>query len=145
MTGFTLKRVPWAARLLRDVTVYGLLDRAPTPSLSVTRLDAPVRLDGDVLRLTDARVWQPALGLTASGTIGLASGRLDLTGTVVPAYAVNTLPGRIPVIGKLLSPEKGGGLFAATWSVRGPADKPSVAVNPLAALVPGVLRKLLPP
>ncbi len=145
VTAFTLRRVPWVARLLRDATVYGLLEHSPSPSLTVTRLDAPVRIENGTLALEDARVWQPALGLTASGTVDLRTASLDLDGTIVPAYALNALPGRIPVLGKLFSPEKGGGVFAATWRVRGPMASPSVSVNPLAALVPGVLRKLLRP
>ncbi len=145
VTRFTLRRVPWAARLLRDATIYGLLDRAPSPGLGVTTLDAPIRIDDEALRFDDARVWQPALGLTATGTVTLATGALDLHGTIVPAYVVNALPGRLPVVGKLFSPEKGGGVFAATWRVRGPAADPTVSVDPLAALVPGVLRKLFVP
>ena len=142
---FMLRRVPWVARLMRDATIYGLLDRAPSPGLAVTRLDARLRISDEALTFSDARVWQPALGLTATGTVGLRSGALDLHGTIVPAYAFNAAPGTLPVVGKLFSPEKGGGVFAATWSVRGPAAHPVVSVNPLAALVPGVLRKLLTP
>ena len=38
--------------------------------------------------------------------------------------------------------EEGGGLFAATYTVRGPIDAPTLTVNPLAALAPGFLRNL---
>ena len=62
-----------------------------------------------------------------------------MTGTVVPAYFFNQLPGLIPVVGRLFSPEKGGGLFAAQYSVRGPLSDPKVGVNALSALTPGFL------
>jgi hypothetical protein len=58
----------------------------------------------------------------------------------VPAYALNTLPGRIPIIGRLFSPEKGGGLFAMRYSMTGPFTNPKVKINPLSALTPGFLR-----
>ncbi len=58
----------------------------------------------------------------------------------MPAYFFNTLLGNIPLIGRLFSPERGGGLFAATYSMSGGLDDPAVAVNPLAALTPGFLR-----
>ncbi len=65
-----------------------------------------------------------------------------MTGTVVPAYALNSALGRIPVVGPIFSPEKGGGLFAARYSVDGPFGDASVSVNPLSVLTPGFLRGL---
>jgi hypothetical protein len=56
--------------------------------------------------------------------------------------ALKGLLGHVPLIGKLLSPEKGGGLFAAIYSLRGSLSDPSVSVNPLSALTPGFLRGL---
>jgi hypothetical protein len=67
---------------------------------------------------------------------------LDLSGTVVPAYLLNTLPGRLPLIGRLFSLEQGGGVMAVAWRARGPRAEPEVTVNPLSALTPGVLRGL---
>ena len=78
--------------------------------------------------------------MTAKGQLDLATRTADLQGTIVPAYFFNSLLGDIPLIGKLFSPERGGGLFAATYAVRGSLDDPSVSVNPLAALTPGFLR-----
>jgi hypothetical protein len=42
----------------------------------------------------------------------------------------------------IFSPEKGGGVFAARYSVTGPLKSPQVSVNPLSALTPGFLRGL---
>ena len=49
----------------------------------------------------------------------------------MPAYFFNSLLGNIPLVGRLFSPEQGGGVFAASYTVRGPLDDPNVAVNPL--------------
>ena len=68
---------------------------------------------------------------------------IDINGTIIPAYTINSLLGRIPVLGTLLTGEKGGGIFAAAYKVSGPVEKPKMAVNPLSALAPGFLRKLL--
>ena len=67
---------------------------------------------------------------------------MDIEGTIVPAYMFNALLGNIPILGRLFSPEQGGGLFAATYKVQGPLADPAVTVNPLAALTPGFLRGL---
>jgi hypothetical protein len=141
---FTLLRVPALVRLLRDLTVYGLADPARSPNLSVSRVTVPFRWRDGTLALDHASAWQPALGLTARGAIDTDDDRLNINGTIVPAYIVNTLPGRIPLVGRLFSPERGGGLLAATFTLRGPSGDPAVSVNPLAALLPGMLRDLLP-
>ena len=67
---------------------------------------------------------------------------LDMEGTIVPAYFFNSLLGNLPIIGRLFSPEAGGGLFAATFRARGPAEDADITINPLAALTPGFLRGL---
>ena len=141
---FTLKRVPAVVLLLRDLTVYGLADPAPKPDITVSRVTVPFTWRDGTVTLDHARAWQPALGLTVKGSVDTDTDTLDLSGTIVPAYIFNTLPGRIPILGKLFSPERGGGLFAATFSLQGPAAQPRVKVNPLAALLPGMLRDLLP-
>ena len=76
-----------------------------------------------------------------------ADGRdqLDLQGTIVPAYALNSIIGNIPVIGSLLLGGEGQGLFAANYRVTGSAADPEVSVNPLSALAPGFLRRLFQP
>ena len=95
-----------------------------------------------MLELTEARAFSASLGLTVRGRIDQRRGVLDLQGTVVPAYVLNSLLGRIPVLGKLFSAERGGGLVAVNYTLRGPIANPSVSVNPLSALTPGFLRGL---
>jgi hypothetical protein len=65
-----------------------------------------------------------------------------MQGTIVPAYFFNSLLGKIPLVGRLFSPERGGGVFAASYTLAGPLDNPDVSVNPLTALTPGFLRGL---
>ena len=140
ITGFRLMNAPAPARVLQAMTLYGLLGTLRGPGLEVDRLIAPFRLDENRLTLNEARAFNPALGVTAKGQIDLDAQTADLQGTIVPAYLFNSFLGNIPVIGKLFSPEQGGGVFSATYSVRGSLADPAVSVNPLAALTPGFLR-----
>ncbi|MDE2574664.1 MAG: hypothetical protein KGL55_05070 [Rhodospirillales bacterium] len=140
ISSFRIQNAPAMVRLLEAMTLYGLVGMVQGPGLGFDRLIAPFQLTGDTLELQDARAFSTALGMTARGTINLAGGACDLHGTIVPAYFFNSLLGGIPFIGRIFSPEPGGGLFAATYSLRGPCDDPQVGVNPLAALTPGFLR-----
>ena len=133
---------PALTGLLQAMTLYGLVQLAQGPGLGITRVIAPFRMTDTVLELQDVRAFNPSLGMTIKGSIDRMRETCDLNGTIVPAYFFNSLLGEVPLIGKLFAPEAGGGLFAATYTLRGPLGDPQVAVNPLAALTPGFLRGL---
>jgi AsmA-like C-terminal region len=140
ISDFRVSNAPALGKLLQAVTLYGLLDALGGPGLRFSGLTAPFQFDDNALVLRDARAFSPSLGLTAQGRIDRADDRLDLQGTVVPAYVFNSVLGRIPLIGGLFSAEKGGGVFAMNYSLSGPMDNPAVAANPLSVLTPGILR-----
>jgi len=142
LTEFDLRSAPAIGRLLQAMTLYGLSDVLRGPGLHFARLIAPFTWQHRVLHLSNARAFSNSLGLTAQGDIDLHLRTADITGTVVPAYFFNQLLGDIPLVGRIFSPEKGGGVFAARYSVRGPLADPKVGVNPLSALTPGFLREV---
>ncbi len=139
---FRMIGAPVLARLLAATSVGGLSDALTGEGLAFRRLVADYRLDGDLLTLMDGRTSGGALGLTFAGRIDTAADRLDLEGTVVPVYEVNRVIGAIPLVGRLLTGGEGQGVFAFTYGLRGPVGEPTVSVNPLAVLAPGVLRNL---
>ncbi len=137
---FRVHGMPALGKLLQAMTLYGLVDVIRGPGLGFARLTAPFVFADNVLTLADTMAFSPSLGMTAKGRIDLGSETIDLEGTVVPAYFFNSLLGRIPFVGGLFSAEKGGGLFAARYTLRGPTGDPAVFVNPLSILTPGFLR-----
>ena len=142
LENFSVRGAPVTAKVLQALTIYGLADALRGPGLAFDRLVAPFQLEGSVLRLSDARAHSASLGVTATGNLDFGRNVLDLSGTIVPAYAVNSLLGRVPYVGKFFSPEKGSGMFAANYSLTGAIDDPSVSINPLSALTPGFTRSL---
>ena len=104
-----VRNSPFLGKLLQAITVYGLLDVLRGPGMTFSRVVVPFRYDGTELRLDDAHAANPSLGLTAKGRIGLDSGSVAVSGTIVPAYFFNSMLGQLPLVGKLFSPEKGGG------------------------------------
>jgi hypothetical protein len=74
--------------------------------------------------------------------VDLAADTLDIEGTLVPAYAVNSILGNIPLIGQLLVGERGSGVFAANYRASGAMADVQTSINPLATLTPGFLRRL---
>jgi len=131
---------PFLAKMLQAITLYGLLDALHGPGMAFDRITVPFRYDGHDIWLDKVVAQNASLGLTASGRIGMGQAASAITGTIVPAYFFNTLPGRVPLIGKLFSPEEGGGVFAWRFSADGPIGDPNFSINPVSALTPGFLR-----
>lgn len=143
LDSFAVRNAPALGKLLQAMTLFGLVEAMQGGNgLVFLRLVAPFALTPEALVLEDARAFSASLGLTAKGRLWRQRRVVDIEGTVVPAYFFNQLLGNIPLIGRLFSPERGGGVFAATYRVQGPSNDPSVSVNPLAALTPGFLRGL---
>lgn len=140
---YKVRNAPTLANLLAFASLTGIGDVLRGDGLSFNQFHMPFTVFNDLLTIKDAKTAGTSLGLTGSGTVNLKTGETDLKGTIVPAYAVNSVLGSIPLIGDILTGgEEGGGLFAATYTVRGPIDTPTITVNPLAALAPGFLRNL---
>jgi len=135
-----LVHAPGFIKVLQAATLYGVAEAVSGPGLLINHANIPFTLDGDVLGLQGADAYSESLGFTASGTVNTDTKTCNLDTTIVPAYALNALPGKIPLLGHLFSAEKGGGLFAMRAHVQGPIDDPQVHVNPLSALAPGFLR-----
>jgi hypothetical protein len=139
MRDYRLVDEPAVARFLSVALLTGLLDLLRGEGIGFDRLEAKVLLDDSDLVIRDLRTSGSALGIQARGRLDLAGKRIDLEGTIVPANALNSLFGRIPLIGEVLF---GPGLFAARYSVRGPRDAREIVINPLSALTPGFLRNI---
>jgi hypothetical protein len=139
---FRITNAPAIGRLLKAMTFYGAVDLLRGPGLGFQKAVVPFRWQQRVLTLNSARAFSASLGVTAKGDIDLRRHLADVSGTIVPAYFFNQLLGKIPLVGQLFSPEKGGGVFAARYAVRGKLADPKVSVNALSALTPGFLRNL---
>lgn len=139
---FQLVRAPIFAQVLSLGSLKGLADALAGGGISFSRLDVPITASGGRILVEDARAVGPALGVTVSGRIDLAKSELAVEGVIVPAYTFNSILGEVPLLGDLLVSRKGEGVFGLTYTVEGPFESTRVFVNPLAALAPGVLRRI---
>lgn len=139
---FRLVNAPNLARLLSIATLTGLLDVLTGEGFLFTGLRLGFEKTGGHVAIMNGRAHGPSLGITADGWIDIDDDRISLEGTLVPAYAFNSILGNIPIIGTLLQGGKGEGLFAATYSATGRLSEPDFSYNPLAALAPGFLREM---
>jgi hypothetical protein len=129
-------------RLLAVATLTGVADMMTGDGLLMRRLSADyTKTDGRV-DVLEARTFGPSLAITAKGNFDLIADTIAINGSVVPANALNSLVGRVPLIGFLITGGQGGGIGSVTYTATGRLSHPNFAVNPLSALDPGFLRAL---
>ena len=139
---FRIADAPVLANILTLGSLTGIGDTMRGEGIFFERLELPFAFTENRIHVSDARMSGPAIGLTADGQIDRAEDLIDIEGTLVPAYTINSFLGQVPVLGPLIVGREGEGVFAITYGVRGKPDDPSIIVNPLSALAPGFLRRL---
>jgi hypothetical protein len=139
---FKLVEAPVLASIFSVASLTALGDLLRGDGVSFEQLAVPFTMVDGVVTLTEARAFGPAFGITADGIIDRDKNTADLRGTIAPAYSLNSLPGKIPILGRLLVGREGEGLFAVTYTMKGDLKDPRVIVNPLSALAPGFLRRM---
>jgi hypothetical protein len=142
MENVRLKDAPLLAQMLSLASLRGLTDVLSGEGVLFTRVEAPVRFEKGRILLPGLKASGPAMGLTARGWISPQQGELSLDGVLVPSFGVNSALGGIPIIGDLFVSRQGEGIFAPTYSVRGTFSRARVSINPIAAVTPGVLRRI---
>jgi Protein of unknown function/AsmA-like C-terminal region len=118
---------------------------APVDSDAVhfDRLTATFTRTAGRMDLQEALIFNSEVGLTAQGFLDYPRDRVDINGTVVPAYQINSVLSDIPVLGLLLGGAKHEGVFGANYRISGSASAPAFNVSMFSAVTPGILRKLV--
>lgn len=137
-----LHNAPSAMRKLSDASIYGLFKTRKDKEIVLDVIKGNLTLNEGILNITDGLVHNPELGATIQGQVNLKQSLLDLKGTIVPVYAVNKLFGYIPGLGRLFSPEKGGGFVAIPFVLNGYFKNPIFDIFPSRIFTPGALRDL---
>ena len=123
---------------MQAVTILGIWDAISGNDLSFSNGSIPFDLSPNfTLFVRDGVTYGTALGITFSGRASFSA--LAISGSVIPAYIINSLPGRIPIIGHLFKDSKGGGLVGVKYDLTGTPGNPRVSFNPLSSIAPGIL------
>jgi hypothetical protein len=112
-------------------------------SVRVGRLQSNFTWSSGRLSVREGVMSGPEIGLTFDGFIDFPRDRIDLSGSYVPAYALNSLLSDIPVVGVVITGGQHEGIFALNYRVTGALSSPVVNVNPLSAIAPGLMRKIM--
>lgn len=142
ISNFVLKDAPVLGKILNLASLTGLFDTLAGKGMRFDKLSSDIHFVFDTATLKDAIMKGSSVGVTADGKVHVGDAKLDLKGTVIPAYALNSLVGEIPVIGNLITGGENQGVLGVDYSVTGGYDDPQISVNPLSAFTPGFLRNI---
>jgi hypothetical protein len=134
LEGPVVRDAPAAAQFLDAISVVGLLDDLDGQGIRFDTVDATFRIGNGLLRLEEVAAVGGSLGITLNGLYDLEAKRMDLQGVVSPLYVLNG-------IGSVFT-RKGEGVFGMSFRMAGPAAAPTVTVNPLSMLAPGMFREV---
>ena len=127
---------------LSDSKGKGVDDMLDAKGMSFDKLRVPFRIERGIIDIGASKAQGPSLGLTFQGQVTQSMKQVNINGIIVPAFGLNSLFNKIPLVGDILLGGKDEGLFALTYRIEGPADNPKFTINPLSALAPGILRKI---
>ncbi len=116
--------------------------RIDTTAAAFSRLQVSFTRAQGRIDLRDGIINGPEAGATIEGSLDTLNDRVNMTGTFVPAYGLNNMFAKIPVVGFFLGGGSNEGLFGVNFRISGPATAPMLTINPLSALAPGFLRKI---
>ena len=150
---FVVRDEPALRRVVGGQSLGG--DRADnaTPPLPInvsevafTKLRAEFTRSASRLDISEMVIWGQQVGFTLQGNVDYGRDRVDIGGTFVPGYAFNNAFAQVPLVGALLGGgSQYGGLFAVNFRIAGAASAPTMSINPLSAIAPGILRRFVDP
>jgi AsmA-like C-terminal region len=136
-------QVPILTKLLTLASLRGIADTISGKGIAFDTISSDVTYADETFTLRNTKVKGDAMGVLLEGTVApYGAGKINVKGTLAPSTMINTLPGKVPVIGQLLVGGEDEGVFGAKFAVRGTLEKPDIIVNPLSILTPGFLRNI---
>ena len=117
------------------------MDLLKGDGLVFSHFDAPFTYKNKILTINEAKMFGNVLGLTADGTINRRTSAIDIQGIISPAYGLNSLMGRIPLVGKIIT-GKDGTVFAVDYDISDTIENPKININPLSILSPNAVKDL---
>lgn len=132
-------RAPFLARLFGAASFAGLGALLSGEGITFETGEIPFQERDGILTIQPSRLSGPQLGISLEGHINQHTDTVSISGTAVPAFVLNTMLGKIPLIGDLLV---GDGIIGVNFAVSGAKSDPQFTVNPLSAIAPGFLRRI---
>ena len=139
---FKIMKAPLFAELLLAASLTGLFEVLNNDGIEFEQFDAQFTGKNEIYNISKSRAYGFSIGLTSEGKINSKDKTINLLGSIIPAYRINSLLNNIPIVGDLLTAKEDEGIFAINYEAIGPWDEPNILINPLTLLTPGIIRNI---
>lgn len=133
-------QAPQGVNNTREVT--RTIRRINTDKARVDHLVATIEKGPGFLNISRGRLWGGDAGAAFDGVVYDRNNQMNVKGTFLPGRGLNQLASKIPILGLALGRGKVNGLLGITFQLYGRFDNPSLRVNPLSLIAPGVFRQI---
>ena len=135
---------PLFADFISLFSLKGLAQKLKDGGIIFEDFKARYEFSNEKLRLVDSLIKGSELGLSFDTVVGFEEDYFLTTGTIIPAYTLNTLLTNFPIVGDIItagSPEEG--LLGANFKIEKNDGEYEMSYNPISVFVPNILKNFL--
>ncbi|MEO0329098.1 MAG: hypothetical protein AAF217_10950 [Pseudomonadota bacterium] len=139
-----LKRI--ASNVKRQIREEGARPEVILPedgnSVRFLLAEAGIERGRGFFNVSNAIVRSPGFGISMNGKVYDANDNMNVTGVFMPANGLNLAVSAIPLLGQLFSNARSNALIGVTYKLEGPRVSPTLTINPLSVMAPGVFKQM---
>ena len=135
---------PFFVDFITLFSLKGLAQKLKEGGIIFEDFTSRYEFSNDKLRLVDSLIKGSELGLSFDTVVGLDNDYFLTTGTIIPAYTLNTLITNFPIVGDIItagSPEDG--LLGASFKIEKKEGDFDISYNPISVFVPNLFKNFL--
>ena len=138
---FYLKELPVLTKILSLASFTGIGDLLSGKGIFFKEAYLKYELLDGEMKIIECYGTGPSLGFLLEGRIG-KDDFVSLKGNLAPANTINNIVRGIPLVGKILTGQKGDGIFGASFKIKGKDDF-ETEVNPIKTITPRFIQRFL--
>ena len=135
---------PFLANFFSIFSLDGFAQKLKDGGIIFNNFNANYKLENDRFKVVDSLLKGSELGIQFDSVIGLNDDYFLMNGSIIPAYTINTLITKFPIVGDIVtagSPEDG--LIGAKFKVEKIDGDYEVFYNPISVFVPNIIKNFL--
>tara|TARA_A100001011_G_scaffold397558_2_gene498969 strand:+ start:3974 stop:6751 length:2778 start_codon:yes stop_codon:yes gene_type:complete len=141
---FVFLDAPLFADFITLFSIKGLTQKLKDGGIIFEDFTSRYEFSPNKLRLIDSLIKGSELGLSFDTVVGLNNDYFLTTGTIIPAYTLNTLITNFPIVGDIItagSPEDG--LLGASFKIEKKEGEYDISYNPISVFIPNLFKNFL--
>ena len=144
LNDFVLNDGPFITDFLTLFSLKGLLQKLKDGGIFFEDLKGNYIFNNNKLQINDTLIKGSELGIQLDANLDLKTDIFDAKGSIIPAYTINTLITKFPIVGDIItagSPEEG--LIGANFEVETIEQEIKISFNPISVFVPNLIKNFL--